>query len=164
MARVLRLFNPFIIPLIRKTSLLSYGPSSLCSYSHLPFFFLSRGEDTRASASCPSNTTSKQAVSSEGESGDSDLGVEIFRSSWRPLLSIVLLGMMVGVGLIHPCCKVYSEFVMTCVVLIVWLLLFCFILRRCGWARPMAAPSGREAIALIRVFGGCCDAGEAGWW
>jgi len=25
-------------------------------------FFLSRGEDTRASASCPSNTTSKQAV------------------------------------------------------------------------------------------------------
>ena len=127
-------------------------------------FFLSRGEDTRASASCPSNTTSKQAVSSEGESGDSDLGVEIFRSSWRPLLPIVLLRMMAGVGLIHPCCKVYSEFVMTCVVLIVWLLLLCFILRRCGWARPMAAPSGREAIALIRVFGGCCDAGEAGWW
>ena len=127
-------------------------------------FFLSRGEDTRACILPVHHNLEAGSESSEGESGDSDLGVEIFRSSWRPLLSIVLLGLMAGVGLIHPCCKVYSEFVMTCVVLIVWLLLFCFILRRCGWARPMAAPSGREAIALIRVFGGCCDAGEAGWW
>lgn len=58
---VLRLFNILIIPSIRKTSFLSHGASSVCSYSHLPFF-LSRGEDARASASCPSSASSKQAV------------------------------------------------------------------------------------------------------
>lgn len=37
---VLRLFNLFIIPFIRKTNFLSHGASSVCSYSRLPFFIL----------------------------------------------------------------------------------------------------------------------------
>ena len=68
----------------------------MCSYSRLPFF-LSRGEDARASASCPSSTGSESSVV--------EVGIPIsglkFLEAVGDLLSIVLLGMTAGVGLIH---------------------------------------------------------------